>query len=315
MGLVLPYQNCSRVDQRRGDTATNPVFAPANDGFPIEGKTFAYQDPSCPVTDPVKTRVKALSPSSAFVLRENCADVAPPRPIASDQFTLPPDNPASLIYGGETLVLEVPPASAPQFVNAQSVWAGGQSAVTVSAPTGIADGDLLLAYITDYMSVPVTPPPGWQALTSHNSTVTGYGFFVFYKFASPADIGASFTFTLAASTFDNFGMIAAYRGTASSNPIELGGGWRDANVATPTTTATYAGGTASSANSLVVALASTDTGTGQPGVPAGFVSQHYVGAYGTRLSGRVQAVAGPIGDFTSSARSRWITNVLILKGR
>lgn len=131
----------------------------------------------------------------------------------------------------------------------QSVSSAGPitsgDAITISKPTGLAVGDVMVAGIYDREQGPsVTPPAGW---TSSVSTGAGSGgrsivLSVFTKTADASDVSASnFTFTISNSTSANntLGIIArlsapGINAGSTSNALETSGNTVTATGFTPT---------------------------------------------------------------------------------
>lgn len=89
------------------------------------------------------------------------------------------------------------------------------TSVTVSKPAGTADGDLLIAFISETGVGSITAPAGWTLIGSvaSGSSVTQAAY---YKIA--ASEGASWTWTLGASV-RNWGWVGAYIGANTTDPI------------------------------------------------------------------------------------------------
>lgn len=87
---------------------------------------------------------------------------------------------------------------------------------TVSKPSGVADGDLLLAFLSmenSHLDVPPTPPAGWTVL--YNPTFATDSMWVQVAYKVAASEGSSYTWTHGGSAdFDIF--MVAYRGTGLS---------------------------------------------------------------------------------------------------
>lgn len=71
--------------------------------------------------------------------------------------------------------------------------------ITITKPTGLSVGDIMVAYITipDNFVAPVTAPSGWSTLDSEDGVGAVY---IFHKIADSSDVSASnFTFNLSGS--------------------------------------------------------------------------------------------------------------------
>lgn len=120
-----------------------------------------------------------------------------------------------------------PPPGDPSFVAAS----GPVSNANVTAPAGIAAGDLLIAYIKDYTTT-TTTPAGWTKIGT-DFVWTGYNYrsAAFYKVAVSGDIGADWDFGTGSL---HTGFMVAYRNASTvasygsyersdTNPITLTG--------------------------------------------------------------------------------------------
>ena len=126
--------------------------------------------------------------------------------------------------------------------------ASGGSIVTVTAPTGVVAGQLLVAHIgihTHTFTGTLSPPSGWTTVrVDHDGQHEMQG--VFWKIATAAEPG-SYVFTATAGDIrggdEGRGAITAYDGCDSTAPIEAHAG------------ATYAGGTSVTAPSVTTTVA------------------------------------------------------------
>ncbi|MGE4133489.1 MAG: hypothetical protein AB7F86_17770, partial [Bdellovibrionales bacterium] len=308
----LLFQNCQQKPVDFRDSESKNESSAAGDGFPFELKTYVSVDQTCQDQVFIGTKVRRDAYDRATVLRENCVDLNPGREIGPEEFQVPVNDPNTMYYNGETLTAEVGATAQPaQFVSGQHSLSSGNS-ISVARPSGLAAGDLLIGYVSNYQYQATTPPNGWQAASSFNATQIGYGSYLFYKVASAADVAAAnFTFSLAGSSFDNFAIVMVYRGKFGATPV-IPGGWGDANQASPNSIATYMGGSVAQPGSLLVTIGSTDLGaSGEPGAPGGFISRYFATNWATRISDRVQDLPGPTGNFTGTARYRWVTGLFI----
>ena len=118
-GLSLPFlfQNCTQSNfggpgaaARGPDGTTTASNGPTGgNGDWYEGKVYVeYQaGGNCPDGSPLKAKIVLTSAKSGQLVRENCADVVPPKTIAGVQdFTLDPLRPDQLIYGSRTFVAQ-----------------------------------------------------------------------------------------------------------------------------------------------------------------------------------------------------------------
>lgn len=93
--------------------------------------------------------------------------------------------------------------------------------VTVTKPTGLAVGDLMLAFMTLNLSG-LTPPSGWTQLDSDNAAGgASFNSTVYWKLAVTGDVSATnFTWTAGDALSPFCGGISAYRNVDQTNPIE-----------------------------------------------------------------------------------------------
>lgn len=113
------------------------------------------------------------------------------------------------------------------------------ASLTISKPSGVVDGDLMVAFIgCTGSAVTITPPAGWTAIRNDTDTST-INERSFWKIASSE--GASYDFTFSAST-NCLGSIHRITGHDATTPIDASGGQTNASslsVTAPTiTTAT-----------------------------------------------------------------------------
>lgn len=97
----------------------------------------------------------------------------------------------------------------------------GANQIVATAPAGIEDGDILLAFVRLYLSPgppSVTPPAGWTSIASYTLT-TPRRFEVFWKRASGES--GDYTFSTSAATLGAV-VISAFSGClASGSPIDV----------------------------------------------------------------------------------------------
>lgn len=106
-------------------------------------------------------------------------------------------------------------------VNTQQTADAGGTTVAVTKPTGLADGDVLIAHIAVAATGAHTAPAGWVQIGAL-VTAAFITASVWYKVVTnAAGEGASYTFTT--STGSKTGKVAAYRGVSVNNPINVFG--------------------------------------------------------------------------------------------
>lgn len=106
-------------------------------------------------------------------------------------------------------------------VGYSSVQTGtGSASITLNKPTGIANGDVLLASIVyKDTSLPSAAPSGWTRISAIDSSINNGRHLVYYKVITNAGSEpASYTWTVTSSK--GAGVLGAYRGVNNSAPIE-----------------------------------------------------------------------------------------------
>ncbi len=99
-------------------------------------------------------------------------------------------------------------------------------------PSGVSDGDLLLAFYSYWTLANATAPSGWTLL--HTAAANGSGVeTVWYRFASGDAPGNSYTWTFTGAGPYEAGGMLAYRGVAAA-PFEDGFCTTQARSSTPT---------------------------------------------------------------------------------
>ncbi|HYE95062.1 MAG TPA: hypothetical protein VD962_02535, partial [Rubricoccaceae bacterium] len=129
------------------------------------------------------------------------------------------------------------------FRGTASAWTNNTS-ITISKPTGVVQGDFLMAVIRTRIGAGWNVPSGWTQLMIHTSGGTQV---VFYKFAGSSE-PTSYTFT-ATGPHRMAGGIVAYSGVHSATPIDVynGATGNSTSMAAPSLTTT-------SANTMLVAF-------------------------------------------------------------
>lgn len=109
------------------------------------------------------------------------------------------------------------------LASSSSLAYGNRTNTTLPAPSGITDGDVLLAvmFAASDPGVTVTPPAGWTVLTGfplvYHRGQPGYTYrlYAFVKVAS----GESGNYTFTHTTADSEGWLGRYTGASTSAPI------------------------------------------------------------------------------------------------
>jgi len=168
--------------------------------------------------------------------------------------------------------------------------------VTIDSPTGVTDGDVLIAQFTADNNPSSTPPAGWSSVLSARTIGTGAKLFAFYHVVtSAAAEPASCTWTLSAAQKWNAG-IADFHGVDPSTPFDTAASGATAFTAG---TLTVPGVTTVTAGSMVVGGVGVDSGTVGVTEPTGWTEAlESTGAQVSEVADNSQATAGATGDQT-----------------
>lgn len=100
------------------------------------------------------------------------------------------------------------------------------STVTVTAPTGIAIGDLLFASITYHGNATITAPSGWSFIRQESDVTPGDGVATYYKVAVSADVSAvNYSWSQGATGSPGMaGIILRITGANTNSPITTSNG-------------------------------------------------------------------------------------------
>ncbi len=200
-------------------------------------------------------------------------------------------------------VVGTPP---PTYVSASSGVDSGNTFCTVTKPTGLAVGDLMIGFVDRSTAAAITPPSGWTNPAIYGSTI-GYPAAVYYRIADAGDVGAT-DYTWSWTGIAQVGcLIAVYRNVDQANPIDFMTS-REGNSAT----ATYNAGDNQYDNALSVAYA---TGVAIPATPTGYTSRFTDGGWMMRLADLGYPYAGNIPDASgSSGGATWQAKIVVVNG-
>jgi hypothetical protein len=198
------------------------------------------------------------------------------------------------VSGDLTFTTTNAPPLVPGFRSAATVTNG----TTVSKPSGVSAGDLLLATLeVDEDPAPVTGPAGWtKLLDTMGAAGTGQAYHtqVWWKLAGSSE-PSSYTWAVSGGPWVDIGLLA-YSNVSQSNPIDVSAG-RDAGTTTAPTTPSV---TTSGANELVVALfVNFDSGSWTAG--SGMTRRYNFDS--NEAQDALQAAAGPTGTKTATNSS------------
>jgi PKD repeat protein len=201
--------------------------------------------------------------------------------------------------------------------NSSSAFSGtASSTVTLSRPSGVVAGDVLVSSVTaDLNPTMSTVPTGWtpivNALSINSSSTGGARTFAYYHVVTSAD-PATYTWKLSAAQKWGGG-VTAYRGVNTTTPL-------DTAVVTGTqpsysgTSLTLAGVTTTRAGAMLIGGVGLDSGTASLVSPPSNWTERFEAGGGqiSEQADRVQNTAGASGTATwtlSSARafSGWRT--------
>jgi fibronectin type 3 domain-containing protein len=182
----------------------------------------------------------------------------------------------------------LPPATGGiTFRAASSASSRAGTSLAIARPTGTQSGDVLLASLDVAGAPTLTPPAGWTLVR----TDTAPGSFVkatYWHLAAATD-PASFTWTLSSSQVA-VGLMLAYAGVDSANPIDASNGQANAS----STSAVAPSVTVSTAGSMLVMLVGL-AGNGSVTPPSGMTERAEAAA------GRSAKITGEASDATVGA--------------
>ena len=199
-----------------------------------------------------------------------------------------------------------PAVAAISFINASSSASSSPTnSITVTQPTSLVTGDLMLALISQRSSPPldqnmVSVPSGWT-LVQYLGDGSSVGLLIYRKLVTASE-PASYSWTLGSSG-RTAAAIVAFRGVDSSSPIDVSGGQSNAastSYTAPSVATTVAGTLLLSVYSAVDGSSSISAVTG--------MTQAFSVVTGAGTNGLVmasfyatQAAAGATGSRTSTA--------------
>jgi len=132
------------------------------------------------------------------------------------------------------------------YQSSQTTAWGSRGTITITHPTSLAEGDLMLAIIVVTSTVQNTPS-GWTLIQTLSANVTDMS--IYRKIATAADVSAGSTsWTGGDAGEDKWGMISRFTGTDQTTPIAVYGTGSDYS-ATPSLASTI---TPTKANSILV---------------------------------------------------------------
>jgi MSHA biogenesis protein MshQ len=196
-------------------------------------------------------------------------------------------SPASIAYVGSA---------------APALSSSGVVSVTITAPAGLATGDVMIAYVaqnTGGLPAVSAAPTGWTAVLERDDG-SSIGGSVYYRVATSADVAGTTTYTWTFQQSEpSGGLILAFSGVSTTAPVVTSASQVNANSGTYTAPSVTPG----MANTELVVLFAADDGNGGINSPAG-TARAYVGGTGAGPNGIV------IGAFTEALTASTATGQL-----
>jgi hypothetical protein len=188
--------------------------------------------------------------------------------------------------------------------------ASGATSLTINAPAGITNGDVLVAQVTVRgATTTITPPSGWSLIRRDNTTGS-MGVALYYKVVAGTQ-STSFGWTFN-SQRQASGGIAAYAGVDNATPIDASSGRYNDSTATITASSV----TATVPNDRLVFFASVTTNASVT-FPSGMTRQWNVSTSDTTsaMADQPLSSAGATGDrvATSGVNNSNIAQLVALK--
>jgi len=186
--------------------------------------------------------------------------------------------------------------------SASALSSSGVGSVTITAPAGLASGDVMIAFVaqnTSGLPAVSAAPTGWTAVLERDDG-SSIGSSVYYRVATSADVAGTTTY---AWTFQGSarsgGLILAFSGVSASAPVVASASQANANSGFYTAPSVTPG----IANTELVVLFAADDGNGGMNSPAGTASA-FVGGTGAGPNGIV------IGAFSEALTAATATGQL-----
>jgi hypothetical protein len=204
-----------------------------------------------------------------------------------------------------------PAASIAVVGSTTSVSSVAVSAATLTAPTGVSAGDVLVAGITVDNGPSVTAPPGWTLVAGPLKPNTGAEVFAYYHVVGDGETPTSYAWALGSAQKWGGG-ITAYRGVSASHPLDVAAPATKV-VGTDTTSITAPAITTATNGAMLIGGLGADGSTANTDGPtAGTEAFDSTGGQMSEHAYRAQSTAGSSGTATwtiSSARAAavWMT--------
>jgi hypothetical protein len=210
------------------------------------------------------------------------------------------------VYDDVYLRVETPSIT---HVNSQQTADATGTTVVITKPTGLADGDVMVAHIVAGMTGSThTPPAGWTEMGGA-TTISSMVVTTWVKVVTNA-AGEAANYTWTTNSGSKTGRISAYRGVSNTHPLNA---WASASNATGTT-ATAPSVTTTRPNCLVIAAHASEE-NGAIGDPAGMAvrTSDETGDLSSQLADITVAAAGATATYAASVPSgAWIAVTIAL---
>lgn len=187
-----------------------------------------------------------------------------------------------------------------------SLSSSAVTSASITVPSGVTTGDLLLAVMSNNVGSGGSGPTGWTFIASNITTGTVIGFSIWYRIATSADVGGSTSYTWTVTNSSRMaGAMSAFRGVDNTNPIVTANTVANNTASTSRTSPSLTPGVA---NTTLVALYAAGNGNADtPSAPSGmtqiFAGGTTQGSSGSFISGFYSrfAAATASGTFVSTS--------------
>ena len=204
----------------------------------------------------------------------------------------------------------ISPADAAISFIASATTTANSNSITVSAPSGVLAGQVLVAFIAQRDGAAlayISTPAGWTSVLSTDNG-SSLGVTLFWKTATVADVGSSYTWILDRSDRTAVGIVA-FSGVDTTNPVNVS----NASVNSASTTYTAPSVTTTTANTMRVAFYGAINGNGSvnagTGMTAAFTDGTLAGPNGVVIGSSyvTQAAAGASGAALSTENASLVS--------
>jgi hypothetical protein len=192
---------------------------------------------------------------------------------------------AGLCIALSLLAAVAPALAAVAYVgsSASSLGSSGTSSVTMTAPSGLVSGNVMVAWVaqnTSGLPAVTAAPSGWTQVLEQNDG-NSIGTAVYYRVATSADVAGTTNYTWSfQQSARSGGLIVAFSGVSTTSPVVASAS--QANGASGSYTAPSI--TPGVANTMLLALFAADSGNVTMATPAGTTSA-FAGSTGAGPNG------------------------------